>query len=120
MSILLITTPTKKTLPEQPTNTRLVAALRGPKTPVHLNPLRRFAVKSPWFTHSEHPMPDDIAEDLAEARHLIESVCGTLKGPNDETLRDARERLERIAAEVARVEGVVAGRGVKACRQADE
>jgi DnaJ-domain-containing protein 1 len=52
-------------------------------------------------------MPDDIAEELAEARHLIEAARGTLKGLDEETLRDAAEWLEQMAVEMARIEGEV-------------
>ena len=53
-------------------------------------------------------MPDDIAEDLAEARQLIEAARGRLKGLDEETLKEAAEWLERMAAEVARIERLVA------------
>lgn len=59
---------------------------------------------------------EEIGLDLAEARAKIDAVKERLQatldgGPGDEAARRLLERLERLSAGVARVEGMVAGAG---------
>jgi hypothetical protein len=59
---------------------------------------------------------EDIGLDLETARGLIDAVRERLQaaldgGANDEAARQLKDRLERLSADVARIEGVLAGQG---------
>ena len=56
------------------------------------------------------------ADDLGAARPKIEAARGALTGLDlvDDSVREAMERLDRMAGELERIEGVVTGQVVGA------
>jgi hypothetical protein len=63
------------------------------------------------------PIPESLTADLAEARTKLDATRAALQkvlgGSDLESIKDAVRRLDQIAAEVARIEGVVEERTVK-------